>query len=131
MTIMVSQYVFEKGYMLIKGCVDRELAQSWTDGAFERLGYQKEDPSTWEKPIVWMNRHTVKPVKEISMRAWNAICDVVGGEDRLETQVMEIESQHFTSINTFEWSDAFVANFRQGADQPWRPPSREGISMAP
>jgi len=34
--------------------------------------------------------------------------DVVGGEERLEQQVMSIESKHFTTINSFTWSDAFI-----------------------
>ena len=38
---------------------------------------------------------------------------------------MEIESQHFTTINSTEWSDAFVVNFRRGADKPWIKPSPE------
>jgi ectoine hydroxylase-related dioxygenase (phytanoyl-CoA dioxygenase family) len=36
---------------------------------------------------------------------------------------MGIESSHFTSINSFLWSDSFIVNFHRGADQPWQPPS--------
>ena len=35
----------------------------------------------------------------------------------------EIESRHFTTIDSFEWSDAFVVNFRRGSDQSWQAPS--------
>lgn len=120
----VEQFL-KKGYLVVKRCIDRELARRWTDEAFDRLGYRKDDPSTWVKDIVWMDRKNVMPVKEISPRAWAAICDVVGGEDRIEDRVMEIESQHFTTINSFEWSDAFVLNFSRGANRPWQPPSPE------
>jgi hypothetical protein len=51
-------------------------------------------------------------------------CDVVGGEDRVEDAVLEVEG-HFSAINSFEWSDAFIINFNRGADQPWQPPSAE------
>ncbi len=120
-----AQHFIEKGYVLIKGCVDRDFAKRWTDEAYERLGYDPNDRSTWTKEIVWMDRNNVAPIKEISPKAWGALCDVVGGEDRIDTRVMEIESQHFTTIDSTEWSDAFIVNFRRGADQPWMEPSPE------
>ena len=53
------------------------------------------------------------------------MCDVTGGADRIDHKIMEIESQHFTTINSTEWSDAFIVNFRRGADKPWMKPSPE------
>jgi hypothetical protein len=118
-----AQHFIEKGYVRITGCVDREFAQQWTDEAYRRLGYDPSDPSTWTEDIVWMDRNNTAAIKDISPRAWGALCDVAGGEDRIEDRVMEIESKHFTTINSREWSDAFVVNLRRGADQPWLPPS--------
>jgi len=120
-----AQHFIEKGYVRIPGCVDRDFATRWTDEAYERLGYASNDPSTWREEIVWMDRNNVAPIAEISPKAWGALCDVVGGEDRIEQRVMEIESKHFTTINSREWSDAFVVNFRRGADEPWLSPSPE------
>ena len=91
--------------------------------AFERLGYDAGDPDTWEKPIVWLDHHNKMPVRELAPDAWNAICDVVGGEDRIDGTTRYIESKHFTRIEPLNWSDSFVVNFRKGADQPWQPPS--------
>ena len=119
------QSFLDKGYLVVKGCFDKPFAQGWTDQAYDRLGYKKEDPSTWETDIVWMDRQNRLPVRELSAKAWDAICDVVGGEERIEDRVMEIESKHFTSIDTFEWSDSFIVNFHRGADQPWQPPSAQ------
>lgn len=113
----------EKGYVVVKGCFDRDFARSWTDPAYRRLGYAPDDPATWTEEIVWMDRERTLPVWEVSPKAWGAICDVVGGEERIDDRVMEIESQHFTTINALEWSDAFIVNFRRGADAPWLPPS--------
>jgi hypothetical protein len=117
------QHFIEKGYVTVKGCLDRGLAKKWTDEAYTRLGYDPVDRSTWTKDIVWMDRHNIAPIKEISPKAWAALCDVAGGEERIDHRVMEIESKHFTTINSTEWSDAFVVNFRRGADQPWVAPS--------
>jgi len=41
------QHFLTKGYLTIKGCIDPELAQRWTDRTYERLGYDKQDPNTW------------------------------------------------------------------------------------
>ncbi len=114
----------DKGYLVVNDCLDMRVANGWIDEAYQRLGYRKDDPGTWVKDIVWMDHKNRMPVRQIAPRAWDAILDVVGGEDRLEQQVMEIKpSGHFTSINSFMWSDAFVVNFHRGADQPWQPPS--------
>ena len=117
------QHFIEKGYVTVKGCVDRSLAKAWTDEAYTRLGYDPDDRSTWTKDIVWMDRHNVARIKDISPRGWGALCDVTGGADRIDDRIMEIESQHFTTIDSTEWSDAFVVNFRRGHDKPWNPPS--------
>ncbi len=120
-----AQHFIEKGYVRIKGCVDPALARQWTDEAYARLGYDPEDRSTWTKDIVWMDRHNTARIQDISPRGWAALCDVTGGADRIDQRIMEIESQHFTTIDSTEWSDAFVVNFRRGADKPWIPPSVE------
>lgn len=119
-----AQHFIEHGYVRIPGCVDRDFAKRWTDKAYERLGYDSHDASTWKEEIVWMDRDTVAPIEEISPKAWSALCDVVGGEERIDDRIMEIDSAHFTTINSREWSDAFIVNFRRGADGPWLPPSR-------
>ena len=120
-----AQHFIEKGYVRVKGCLDRELAKQWTDEAYDRLGYDPNDRATWTKDIVWMDRKNIAPIKEISPKGWGALCDVIGGEDRIDHRIMEIESQHFTTINSTEWSDAFIVNFRRGADKPWVGPSVE------
>jgi hypothetical protein len=70
-----------------------------------------------------MDHKNQLPVRELAPKAWAAILDVVGGEERLEKEVMQIESKHFSTINSSIWSDAFIVNFHKGADQPWQPPS--------
>jgi hypothetical protein len=120
-----AEHFIEKGYVRVKGCLDPALAGRWTDEAYARLGYDPRDRSTWTKDIVWMDRHNRAAIKDISPKAWGALCDVTGGEDRIDHRIMEIESKHFTTIDSTEWSDAFVVNFRRGADQPWIKPSVE------
>jgi ectoine hydroxylase-related dioxygenase (phytanoyl-CoA dioxygenase family) len=113
----------DKGYLVVKDCLDRDIAARWIAQAYQRLGYDSADPGTWERDIIWIDHANQMPVRAIAPKGWAAICDVVGGEDRIETQVMGIESQHFSTINSHVWSDAFIVNFKRGAEQPWQPPS--------
>ncbi len=117
------QSFLDKGYLVVRDCLDMSIANRWIDEAYERLGYDKHNPATWVKDIVWLDHKNQMPVREIAPKAWAAILDVIGGEERLETQVMRITSGHFTSINSLIWSDAFIVNFHRGADRPWQPPS--------
>ena len=116
------QQFLERGYLVVKGCLDAELVDRWTRRAYERLGYDAADPTTWTRDLVHMYPENRQPIREISQRAWHAICDVVGGEDRIEDGVMVVKG-HFAEIDAFTWSDAFIVNFNRGADQPWEPPS--------
>jgi hypothetical protein len=117
------QSFLDKGYLIVEDCLNLNIAKRWIDEAYERLGYDPHTPSTWEKDIVWMDHQNRLPIREIAPKAWEAILDVVGGEERLETQVMGKPKTHFSSINSFVWSDAFIVNFHRGADKPWQPPS--------
>jgi hypothetical protein len=109
------RHFLEKGYVVVEDCVDPALAAAWAERACGRLGVKRTDPSTWTKDIVWMDHQTRAPVREISPRAWGAICDVAGGEERIETRTITLPvSGHFTDIKCFEWSDAFIVNFHRG-----------------
>jgi hypothetical protein len=119
------QHFIEHGYVRVPGCLDPDLAQRWTAEAYTRLGYDPNDRSTWAEEIVWMDRNHIAAIKDISPKAWGALGDVVGGAERIDTRIMEIESKHFTTIDSTEWSDAFIVNFRRGADKPWMKPSVE------
>jgi len=118
------QSFFNNGYLIVRDCVNLGVANRWIDEAYGRLGYDRNNPDTWEKDIVWMDHKNFMPVREVAPKAWGALLDVIGGEDRLDPQVMRLaESGHFTTINSFDWSDSFIVNFRRGADKPWQPPS--------
>ena len=112
----------DKGYLVVKDCIDFTLANEWIDGGFRRLGYDRSDPATWQKDIIWMKHANEMPVRRMAPRAWDAILDVVGGEHRLET-IVRLPPEGLYPVNSFNWNDAFIANFRRGADKPWQPPS--------
>lgn len=119
------QSFLDDGYLVVKDCVDPALAERWIDEAYRRLGYDRNDPSTFAKDIIWMDHKNELPIREISTKAWDALLDVVGSEDRLEDEVFYLpKSGHFTYIKSAYWSDAFIVNFHRGADEPWQEPGR-------
>lgn len=99
------------GYCVVTNCFSREVAQEWTDRAFARLGYDRDDPTSWEEEIAILTETMNVKVKDFSPKAWGAICDVIGGEERQG------------GLYGDEWADCFLINFKNGADGAWIPPS--------
>ena len=88
------QSFLDNGYLIVHDAVDIGIANRWIDDAYDRLGYSKTDPNTWKKDIIWMDHQNQLLVPQVAPKAWDAVLDVVGGEDRLERQVMEIGRAH-------------------------------------
>ncbi len=102
-------HFIEKGHVVLKDCFSRELAAEWRDFAFKRLGYDPNDPTSWEQPRIHLPSMNRMPIREIAPRAWDAICDLLGGEDRI-------------AHSEPSWGDGFIINFALGADTAWQPP---------
>lgn len=101
----------EHGYVVVEQAVARDLAEEWRALAFERLGYAAEDPSTWLEPKLHLPAMNRRRVADVAPRAWAAICDLVGGAQRVKQGA------------DYSFGDSFIINFHHGADQPWEPPS--------
>lgn len=87
---------------------DAGFAAKWIDEAFVRLGCDPNDPSTWEKDIVHMSSEDWVTASEFTPKAWGAMCQLLGGEERVRRN---------------RWGNGFVVNFSLGADREWMPPS--------
>ena len=103
-------HFIEKGHIVLKDCFSRELAAEWRTFAFKRLGYAPDDPTTWKEPRIHLPSMNRMPIREIAPRAWDAICDLLGGEDRI-------------AHSEPSWGDGFIINFALGADSDWQPPA--------
>lgn len=103
-----AQFV-DKGYVVVRDCFSRGAAEEYARTIWTRLGYDRDDPSTWAKPSVHMPAHQRMDVWEFAPKAWDAVCDLLGGEERI--------AQPYT------WGDGFIVNLWQGADRPWEPAS--------
>ena len=106
----IEQFITQ-GYIVVKGCFTPETAKQYTDRAWDRLGYDPDDPSTWEQEQIHMPALERWEAKEFAPKAWAAMCELMGGEDR--------------AAQPCSWGDSFILNLRRGADRPWQPPSAE------
>ena len=109
-------HFIENGHVILKRCFPRDLAEEWRTFAFKRLGYDPDDPTTWTEPRVHLPSMNRVLIEDAAPRAWDAICDLLGGEDRII---------NFWGDSKPGWSDGFIINFALGADAPWQPPSAE------
>jgi Phytanoyl-CoA dioxygenase (PhyH) len=99
----------EHGYVRIAECFTRADAQPWLDEAWVRLGYERDDPSTWAEQRVHMPSLRHVEVADFAPKVWGAACQLLGGEDRIE--------------QPYTWGNGFIANLGLGVDRPWEPPS--------
>jgi hypothetical protein len=98
-----------RGFVKLSGCFSRDAATAMTDQIYPRLGYDRADRSTWAQGRVHMPGREYIEIKTFAPKAWAAMCELCGGEERV--------------VPTARWSDAFIVNFNDGADQPWQPPT--------
>ncbi|MEZ0326692.1 MAG: phytanoyl-CoA dioxygenase family protein [Fimbriimonas sp.] len=101
------EHFLEKGYVKIEGGFSSEVAEAWSRRCFERLGYDPEDQSTWAENRIHMSGDHYVEVQDFAPRVYDAICDLLGGEERLGKPC--------------RWSDHFIVNLGLGADEPWQP----------
>jgi hypothetical protein len=97
------------GYVRIPECFTREDAEPWLDEAWVRLGYDRDDPSTWVEQRVHMPSLRHVEVADFAPKVWGAACELLGGEGRIE--------------QPYTWGSGFIANLGLGAERPWEPPS--------
>ncbi|MET9021280.1 phytanoyl-CoA dioxygenase family protein [Actinopolymorpha sp. NPDC004070] len=104
-----AQAFLEQGFVVIHDCFTPEAAAEYTDQVWTRLGYDPDDQSTWEQSSIHMPTHRRIDVREFAPKAWQAACDLLGGEDRV--------------AKPYSWGDGFIVNLWEGEDRPWTPAS--------
>lgn len=100
-------HFIRKGYVKLEGAFPREVAEEWSRNCFQRLGYDMNDRSTWKEQRIHMGGDHYVSVKEFAPRVFEAMCDLLGGEERIGQPV--------------RWSDHFIVNLGVRADEPWEP----------
>ncbi|KAK7957647.1 hypothetical protein PG988_012495 [Apiospora saccharicola] len=86
------------GFLRIPGAIPPETCDRWTAQVWPRLGMDPSDQSTWHTERSHMPKLHMEPARDLAPLAWQAICELCGGEDRI---VMPGGGM---------WTDAFIVN---------------------
>jgi hypothetical protein len=92
------------GFVHLTQCFSREASEVFASNLWTRLGMSPDDKSTWHTEWTNMPSHTSVLISEFAPKAWSAICELLGGEDRI-------------SDTTKVWHDSFIVSLgeeRQG-----------------
>ncbi|KAG0646190.1 hypothetical protein D0Z07_8076 [Hyphodiscus hymeniophilus] len=122
-------FFMENGYVIIHDCFGDEFANLVLKDIWVRLGMDPNDKSTWlfEKSFPpeefgpgmyeWTIPNTLSSTyhrkfdpREWAPKAWDAVCDLVGGEERID-------------MENSMWTDKLVVNLgRDEYENNWTPP---------
>ncbi len=105
---------FLKNYLVhLKGALPRDLCDEWVQDYFARTGYDETRPETIPDDANGFSERTRSiPVRETSPMFHDAVCEILGGEDRIDDR-------------TNSFNNSFNLNVNNGADEPWKGPSAD------
>jgi hypothetical protein len=73
----------EHGWLRIVNAIAPEYL-SWMDNLWVRMGIDPNDKSTWKDEYVKLPRHREVPAEQFAPEAWAKMCEIVGGEDKID-----------------------------------------------
>ncbi|TCD71662.1 hypothetical protein EIP91_007409 [Steccherinum ochraceum] len=99
-------HFLERGWVRIPQGVPKDHINKFTEDVWVRLGYNPEDKSTWEKEKIHMPRHREIPTAEFMPKAWGAMCELLGKEDRIDKTLFEsCGDSLIVNLGSEEWVD--------------------------
>lgn len=115
----MQDFILQRNYHLylfrISGAFTKEKADEVTEGVWTRLGMSPTDKSTWTSVRTNMPHHRTFDAAEFAPRAWAAICELCGGEDRVNPE-------------SRLWKDSLIVNLgsAEGEGNPVPPQDLQG-----
>ena len=102
-------HFLQHGWIKLSNCFTQDQVDELTSTLWTRLGMSPSDKSTWHTERINMPSHKTFLANEFAPKAWTAICDLLGGEDRI------------ADFNR-TWNDGFIVNLgtieNEGKDVP-------------
>ncbi|KAI1384602.1 uncharacterized protein F4822DRAFT_433143 [Hypoxylon trugodes] len=95
-------FFLANGYLKLTNCFTREQAATVTDGVWTRLGMSPTDKRTWTKERTNMPSHRVFDASAFAPKAWAAICELCGGEDRIAPAARQWRDSLIVNLGTAE-----------------------------
>ncbi|KAI1791345.1 hypothetical protein LXA43DRAFT_437878 [Ganoderma leucocontextum] len=103
------EHFLEHGWVRIPKAVKEEYRTAFTENVWVRLGYDPQDKSTWTKEKIHMPRHREVPTREFMPKAWGAMCELLGGEDRIDLTLFEsCGDSLIVNLGAEEWVDKVI-----------------------
>lgn len=109
----------DHGFVKISQCFTRAQAADFTSTIWTRLGMDPNDKSTWTNEKTNMSWHRHIAVSEFAPKAWAAMCELLGGEERIS------DSPEFRG-----WSDGFIVNLGKEGYSPDDELDLRGIELS-
>ncbi|KAH8673564.1 hypothetical protein BX600DRAFT_208533 [Xylariales sp. PMI_506] len=106
------EYFLKYGYIHLTNCFTRMQAAEVTKDVWTRLGMSPTDRLTWDRARIHMPSHRTFDCAQFAPRAWAAICELCGGEERIDAAASR------------SWRDSLIVNLgtEEGAGRPPVPP---------
>ncbi|KIJ42151.1 hypothetical protein M422DRAFT_254845 [Sphaerobolus stellatus SS14] len=92
-------HFLEHGWVHLPGAIPEKNIRRYTQDVWIRTGYDPLDSGTWAEEKFRMPRHKEMLWKEFAPKGYGAICDILGGEDRLDPTIFN------------KAGDSLIANF--------------------
>lgn len=84
MSFLLGPFIPNSFLYRIENCFTREQAETITSNVWTRLGMDPNDKSTWHTLRTNMPSHFDFDSSTFAPKAWAAICEICGGEDRID-----------------------------------------------
>ncbi|CAE6403139.1 unnamed protein product [Rhizoctonia solani] len=91
------------GYVVIKKALKEEWIARATQDIWIRLGFDPNDRSTWTTERIHQPWHRKVLAKDVAPNAWGAICELVGGEEKVADYCKEWRDSMITNLGTKRW----------------------------
>jgi len=102
-------HFLEHGWIRISKAIPPENLERFAGDVWIRLGYDKNDPSTWKQERIHMPRHREMLWKDFTPKAWAAICQLLGGEGRIDHTLFDkCGDSLIINLGTEEWRDKTI-----------------------
>ncbi|KAI0744959.1 hypothetical protein C8Q76DRAFT_701778 [Earliella scabrosa] len=100
------EHFLQHGWVKIPKAVKEEYLKAFTENVWVRLGFDPNDKSTWTKEKIHMPRHREIPTRDFMPAAWGAMCEILGGEERIDRTLFEsCGDSLIVNLGAEEWTD--------------------------
>ncbi|KAF8583488.1 hypothetical protein K439DRAFT_1348404 [Ramaria rubella] len=102
-------HFLERGWVRVPKAIPPENIEKFSHDVWVRLGYDKDDMSTWKEETIHMPRQREMLWKDFTPQGWRIICELLGGEDRLDpTLFHKCGDSLIVNLGAEEWRDKTV-----------------------